>query len=130
MLYDGRHNFAIFDVDGDTLSVQVWSTNAGNTNAAEVIDQFTMTKSSAMCGTTGDPDAGPVTSDAGNTPTDDASAPGANDASNNDGAGSGGCCQAGNGDAETFDLISLVGWLLIVRRRLVPPDQPVRLLSR
>jgi len=124
VVYSGKHNYAIFDVDGDMLTVTVWTTTAGNTDTAEIIDTFTMTQATPNCGINGNPDAGPSIADAavnGNedattTPPDDGSTTGASDAGGTS-SQPGGCCQTGSGDSETFGIILLLGCLLFLRRR-------------
>lgn len=62
VVYEGRHNFAVIDVVEDTITVEVWATDAGNDGAAEKIDAFVMKKSTfpLACGGDSNPgDAGP-----------------------------------------------------------------------
>lgn len=82
VVYDGRHNFAMFDVEGDRLSARVYVTVAGNSDGGELIDAFTMTKTAfgLACGEPA-PDAGvPAPAIDASVPTVDASAPLATDA--------------------------------------------------
>jgi len=55
VVYDGRHNFAVFDVSGGHIQVEVYTTNAGNFDQPELIDRFQMDTTAAMeCGDDGD----------------------------------------------------------------------------
>lgn len=90
-VYDGKHNFAIFDVNADTITVEVWSTAAGNVTPPAILDSFSMTSTDFgdTCAT-GAADAGPSGVDA--TGAGDANSPAMPDATggNNNGP-SGGC---------------------------------------
>jgi hypothetical protein len=126
VVYEGRHNYAVVTVDTDTISVDVWVTDAGNAGGAEIIDSFSMTKAPfpVTCGSPPPPDAGVVPPDAGIPSAPDATIvdPGA------DGGGgpgvdspSSGCgCSAGRQEvrfgAVAVFLVSLVAHRLVSRR--------------
>jgi len=40
--YVGKHHFCVFDVDGDEIQAEVWTTDTGNPGQAEMVDSFTM----------------------------------------------------------------------------------------
>lgn len=139
VIYEGRHNFAIFEVDGETITVQVWATDAGNSGGAELVDSFSMTSSADVaCASAPMPDAGPGPGnpDASTTPgtpdggggnpgTPDASQPQVGVDAGGPGVGgepAGGCgCRAAgtSGPAWTFATIlglCLAMWRLSRRR--------------
>ena len=82
VVYDGRHNFGVFTVDGDRISVEVWTTAAGNSGGAQRSDSFMMT-SGTTCATPPPSDAGVDASASG------ADASGALDAAGTSGADGG-----------------------------------------
>ena len=116
VVYDGRHNFAVFSVAADVISVQVWTTAAGSTGPAEMIDSFTMTKTPFpdICSVGPMPDARVSEPDAG-------PAPGLADAATMTGGDSGGCCRvAGPGGSSRgvglAALVMITAWGLRRRR--------------
>ncbi len=131
VVYDGRHNFAIFDVAGDHIAVQVWTTAAGSSGPAEMIDSFSMTKTpfSIVCGGPPPPDAGvgmpdaagPGTPDSGGGPgdPDGGVGPGSPDASTVTVGDSSGCsCRAaaaGEADPAAVALLGMIALGLLWR---------------
>ncbi len=73
VVYDGRHNFAVFTVNGDLVTAEVWATAAGNSGGAQKLDSFTMTNATA-CGSPPLPDGGTALPD-GATPDGASAAP-------------------------------------------------------
>jgi MYXO-CTERM domain-containing protein len=111
--YDGQHNFAVVDVDGDTMTFEVRSTVAGNIGGGNVIEAFTMTKSTfdLDCDATLPPDA--AMPDARTvTPPADAGGPGET-------GETGGCCDTGGAMPAPLAPLALValGFGVLGRRR-------------
>jgi hypothetical protein len=118
VVYEGKHNFAIFDVEGDTMTVEVRTTIAGNVGGGNVVDTFSMTKSSfdLQCGVTPMIDANPGGDDAGggdDVGPPDAGGPGVD-------GGGGGCCRvaAGGPGLANLGIALLVGAVVLRRRRV------------
>jgi MYXO-CTERM domain-containing protein len=119
--YEGKHNFVVVDVDGDTMRFQARTTVAGNTGGGQVIEEFTITKTSfdLTCGQTGTPDAGPGpgTPDAGggNGGGPDGGGPGLA----SDSGGGCGCRAGGDAGARAGGALAALalGAILLARRR-------------
>jgi MYXO-CTERM domain-containing protein len=114
VVYDGRHNFAVFDVQGGRIRVETWSTRAGNFEQPELIDQFEMQSASAVeCGDGGGGGGGGDSSSDG-----DAGTGGEGDGPDGEGGGGAGCaCRAGGSSPAGLVLLGLA--LLVVRRRRI-----------
>jgi acid phosphatase type 7 len=109
VVYDGRHNFAVFDVEGDHIRVEVYTTRAGNFEQPELIDQFEVESTSAVACGDGDETPG---ADGG--PGHD----GDGDGASGDDAEAGGCgCQAGGSSPAGLVLLGLA--ILVLRRRRI-----------
>lgn len=116
VIYEGKHNFVVVEVEGDTMRFEARTTVAGNTApSGQLIEQFTMQKQAGFedydCGVAPAPiDAAPAAAAdaAASSATPDAGRPGA------DGGGGGGCCGAG-GDESSL-VLALVVALILLRR--------------
>jgi uncharacterized protein (TIGR03382 family) len=113
-VYEGKHNYVVFRVDGGTIEADMHTTNAGNSGSGAIGDSFAMTSAdiAQQCATAGVPDAGPGPGaiDAATDPPADAdTGPGI------DGAEAGGCCGTGSGDAP--GALALCGLVLLALRR-------------
>lgn len=109
VVYEGKHNFAIVDVDRDMMSFEVKTTVAGNIGGGTTVETFSMHKASfgLSCGA-------PAV-DA--RPGDDAG-PGGPDASGPGGTGDGGgCCGVGGGGAAGSVTLSILVGAIVLRRR-------------
>ncbi len=110
--YEGKHNFALFRVDGTRVEAEVWTTEAGNLGGGgDLVDSFVMTSGDPLdCGAP-PPDAGPGNpgddSGPGNPGDDAGGGPGGSEA--------GGCCDAGGGLPGSL-LLALAVLLLALRR--------------
>jgi hypothetical protein len=139
VMFDGRHNFVVLDVDGPELHVEAYVTRAGNSSGGTVIDTFTIADATWTGGVCEDPmpgtdggvpladgggadggtpgaDAGPR--DAGRVP--DAGRPGADAGTGGSGSDDGGCgCRvASRRDALAWALaMALLGVVVAVRVR-------------
>lgn len=113
-VYEGRHNFAIFDVNSGIVRVEVWATASGNIGDAEVVDTFTMSDPTFECSSMPSPDAGvaPTAPDSGHGFDQP-----------HDGHGPSGCgCRIGSGRFRpllslVLVLALLVGWRVVSRPR-------------
>jgi hypothetical protein len=110
VVYDGKHNFVVVDVEANELRVEVRTTVAGNSGGGNIIDMFTMTKAEFDCDVVGPmPDAAPSAIDASTPSADAPTGPGAE----SDG---GGCCQV-NARLAGADLVLAALVLGLVLRR-------------
>ena len=114
VVYDGRHSFAVFDVTGGHIRVEVYTTQAGNFDRPELIDQFSVETTAAMeCSDGGDGGGGDSSGDGDAGPSGDEG-----DGAGQDGSGGAGCaCRAGGSSPGGLVLLALA--LLVVRRRRV-----------
>jgi acid phosphatase type 7 len=108
VVYDGRHNFAVVDVAGGHIQVEVYTTQAGNFERPELIDRFQVDSASGMdCSGAGDGDSAGGDAGPGGDQGDGAG----------EDSGAGGCgCRAGGPGPGGLVLLAL-GLLLAVRRR-------------
>jgi MYXO-CTERM domain-containing protein len=77
VMFDGRHNYVVLDVDGPEIRVRVHVTRAGNIGGGRTVDSFTLADSAwdgSVCGTgpPPDPDGGVPGLDGGTSPGVDA----------------------------------------------------------
>lgn len=111
VVYDGRHNFAVFDVTGGHIQVEVYTTQAGNFDQPELIDRFEVDTAASMeCGDDGD----------GGDSAGHDGGPGGDEGDGASGGGDGaGCaCRAAGSSPGGIVLLAL-GFLLLRRRRII-----------
>lgn len=115
VLYEGKHNFAVVEIDRDTLTFEVRTTIAGNAGGGNVVDSFSITKPSFgdYCGT-----VAPMPDAALPPPIDAADVPGAPDAGGPGETGeTGGCCDSSGGSPAPHVLLAFAVLVLLGRRR-------------
>jgi uncharacterized protein (TIGR03382 family) len=113
VVYEGKHNYAVVEIDNDTMRFEVRTTIAGNTGGGNVVDAFSITKPSFgdYCGQVAMPDAAPAPPiDASDEPGADAGGPGAT-------GETGGCCDSTGGSPAPHLLIALAVLGVLGRRR-------------
>ena len=113
-IYDGKHNFAVFSVNGPRIDVEVWTTEEGNTGSPEKIDTFTVMSSDLGEG------CGVDAPDAGAPGTGGSDGGGAGDDGPGAGKDSGGCgCRAASrGGASSLILVVLALAMAVRRNRI------------